>query len=79
MTMASPIQAVAAMLGHARLSTSQIYTRVSPVTGKLIRINNKSLTRPGPELSILRMESADAERPNGGDAALTEKRKRAEL
>jgi integrase/recombinase XerC len=27
----APIQAVAAMLGHARLSTSQIYTRVSPV------------------------------------------------
>ena len=27
----APIQAVAAMLGHARLSTAQIYTRVSPV------------------------------------------------
>jgi len=27
----APIQAVAAMLGHSRLSTSQIYTRVSPV------------------------------------------------
>jgi len=27
----APIQAVAAMLGHARLSTAEIYTRVSPV------------------------------------------------
>jgi len=36
----APIQAVAVMLGHARLSTAQIYTRVSPV--RMLDVYRKS-------------------------------------
>ena len=36
----SKVQAVAAMLGHARLSTAQIYTRVSPV--RMLDVYRKS-------------------------------------
>jgi site-specific recombinase XerD len=36
----APIQAVAAMLGHARLSTAQIYTRVSPI--RMLDVYRKS-------------------------------------
>jgi site-specific recombinase XerD len=36
----APLQAVAALLGHARLSTAQIYTRVS--VGRMMQTYNKA-------------------------------------
>jgi site-specific recombinase XerD len=36
----APIQAIAAMLGHERLSTSQIYTRVS--SGRMLDVYRKA-------------------------------------
>ena len=42
----APLQAVATMLGHARLSTTQIYTRVS--TGRMLDVYQKAHPHENP-------------------------------